>query len=117
MSEEYIACQQENHGVLILSEFAGAAHSLNGSLIVNPWNTEETAAAIHRALTMSSETREESYRKLWQYISKFTASRWGTSFVYELQQLRLERREMAKLEEAQGGQRAELQRKKVAGKF
>ena len=33
---EYIACQQKNHGSLILSEFAGAAHSLNGSIIVNP---------------------------------------------------------------------------------
>jgi trehalose 6-phosphate synthase len=36
VSYEYIACQQERHGVMILSEFAGAAHSFNGSIIVNP---------------------------------------------------------------------------------
>ena len=47
VSYEYIVSQQNNHGVLVLSEFAGAAQSLNGSIIVNPWNTEELANAIH----------------------------------------------------------------------
>ena len=49
VSYEYIACQQkkEHAGVLILSEFAGAAQSLGaGSIRVNPWDSEETAQAI-----------------------------------------------------------------------
>jgi trehalose 6-phosphate synthase len=94
---EYIACQQQRHGVLILSEFAGAgssffpcsfpslsysptffrtAHSLNGALIVNPWNTAETGDAIHQALTMPADAREEAHRKLFRYVSQYTAAHW-----------------------------------------
>lgn len=73
---EYIACQQKNLGTLILSEFAGAAHSLNGSLIVNPWNTAETANAINKAVTMPEDARKENHRKLFDYVSKYTASHW-----------------------------------------
>ncbi|KAK4055065.1 Trehalose-6-P synthase/phosphatase complex synthase subunit [Microbotryomycetes sp. JL221] len=85
---EYIACQQQGHGVLILSEFAGAAHSLNGSLIVNPWNTAETAHAINRALTMDPLAREDNHKKLARYVSKYTAAHWGTGFVAELMGVR-----------------------------
>ncbi|GAA5938889.1 hypothetical protein JCM3775_003155 [Rhodotorula graminis] len=92
---EYIACQQQSHGVLILSEFAGAAHSLNGALIVNPWNTAETGEAIHQALTMGGDEREEAHRKLFRYVSQYTASHWGTEFVAELQRDRAERRAIA----------------------
>ena len=76
VSYEYIACQQKRHGVLILSEFAGAAHSLNGSIIVNPWNTEEMANAINRAVTMEEGEKEVNYEKLNKYVSKFTAAHW-----------------------------------------
>ncbi len=60
VSYEYIACQQKRKGSLILSEFAGAAQSLNGALIVNPWNTEELSEAIYECLTMSKEKRPET---------------------------------------------------------
>ncbi|KAK4215131.1 glycosyltransferase [Rhypophila decipiens] len=84
VSYEYIATQRENHGVMILSEFTGAAQSLNGSLIVNPWNTEELANAIHDAVTMSPEQRETNYKKLERYVFKYTSAWWGQSFVSEL---------------------------------
>ncbi|KAI1483621.1 glycosyltransferase family 20 protein [Daldinia eschscholtzii] len=84
VSYEYIATQQNRHGVMILSEFTGAAQSLNGSLIVNPWNTEELANAIHDAVTMSPEMREANYRKLERYVFKYTSAWWGQSFVNEL---------------------------------
>jgi len=84
VSYEYIATQRERHGVMILSEFTGAAQSLNGSLIVNPWNTEELANAIHDAVTMSPEQREANFRKLERYVFKYTSAWWGQSFVSEL---------------------------------
>ncbi|KAI1260260.1 glycosyltransferase family 20 protein [Xylariaceae sp. FL1019] len=84
VSYEYIATQRKRHGVMILSEFTGAAQSLNGSLIVNPWNTEELANAIHDAVTMSPEIREANFRKLERYIFKYTSAWWGKSFVTEL---------------------------------
>ncbi len=84
VSYEYIATQRKRHGVMILSEFAGAAQSLNGALIINPWNTEELAGAIHDAVTMSPEQREINFRKLEKYVFKYTSAWWGESFVSEL---------------------------------
>ncbi|KAG0210688.1 Trehalose-6-P synthase/phosphatase complex synthase subunit [Mortierella sp. GBA43] len=87
VSYEYICCQHENHGVLILSEFAGAAQSLNGSIIVNPWNTSELAEAIYEAVTMPEETRKSNLQKLYRYVTKYTAAYWGLSFVNELRRV------------------------------
>jgi trehalose 6-phosphate synthase len=84
VSYEYIATQRERNGVMILSEFTGAAQSLNGALIVNPWNTEELAGAIHDAVTMSPEQREINFKKLEKYVFKYTSAWWGESFVSEL---------------------------------
>ncbi|KAI5288352.1 Trehalose-6-P synthase/phosphatase complex synthase subunit [Ascosphaera aggregata] len=84
VSYEYIACQAKRHGVLVLSEFAGAAQSLNGSIIVNPWNTEELANAFQEAVTMSNEQRALNFQKLEKYVSKYTSAFWGHSFVSEL---------------------------------
>ena len=72
VSYEYIATQQKRHGVLILSEFTGAAQSLNGSILVNPWNTEELAGAIQESVTMSDEQRAINFSKLDKYVSKYT---------------------------------------------
>ncbi|QDS78182.1 hypothetical protein FKW77_005455 [Venturia effusa] len=84
VSYEYIATQAERHGVMILSEFTGAAQSLNGSLIVNPWNTEEMAEALHEAVTMGDEQRKINYEKLARYVNKYTSSWWGQTFVTEM---------------------------------
>ncbi|EJD55344.1 alpha,alpha-trehalose-phosphate synthase t [Auricularia subglabra TFB-10046 SS5] len=84
VSYEYIACQQKKHGVMILSEFAGAAQSLNGSIVVNPWDSQQVADAIHEAVTMDEATRTENHRKLFKYIEKYSSAFWGTSFVREL---------------------------------
>jgi trehalose 6-phosphate synthase len=107
VSYEYIACQQKRNGAMILSEFAGAAQSLNGSIIVNPWDSQQLADAIHEAVTMDAETRKENQRKLFkvslvisssiplqcgvspflQYVNKYSAAYWGTSFVREIGRL------------------------------
>jgi trehalose-6-phosphate synthase len=72
VSYEYIATQEKRHGVLVLSEFTGAAQSLNGSILVNPWNTEELAAAMQEAVTMSDEHRAINFSKLDKYVRKYT---------------------------------------------
>eukprot|EP00158_Paraphelidium_tribonemae_P005776 Partr_v1_DN27518_c0_g1_i2_m30477 putative synthase len=87
VSYEYISCQATNHGVLVLSEFAGAAQSLNGAIIVNPWNTEELAESIYEAVTMSEEQRMINHQKLYRYVTKYTAAYWGLTFVNELRRV------------------------------
>ncbi|PHH76060.1 hypothetical protein CDD82_4148 [Ophiocordyceps australis] len=84
VSYEYIATQREKHGVMILSEFTGAAQSLKGSLIVNPWSTDELANALLEAVTMSPEQRAINYAKLEYYVFKYTSAWWGACFVGDL---------------------------------
>jgi trehalose 6-phosphate synthase len=72
---------------MILSEFAGAAQSLNGSIVVNPWDSQRVADAIHEAVTMDCETRAENHRKLFKYVNKYSASYWGSSFIAEMSRL------------------------------
>lgn len=87
VSYEYVVCQQERHGVLVLSEFAGSAQSLSSAIRVNPWNTEELADALHEALTVSERERALKHWKLYHYVTKHTAAFWARSFVSELQQI------------------------------
>lgn len=56
VSYEYLACQRENHGVLVISEYAGVAEALSGgALAVNTWDTDEFSSVIHQALLMGKE--------------------------------------------------------------
>ncbi|KAJ3210692.1 Trehalose-6-P synthase/phosphatase complex synthase subunit [Clydaea vesicula] len=87
VSYEYICCQREKHGVLILSEFTGAAQSLNGSIIVNPWNTEELTSSIYEAVTMPEQQKALNHDKLYNIVTKYTAAYWGGNFVRELQRV------------------------------
>ncbi|PQP96230.1 alpha alpha-trehalose-phosphate synthase [Prunus yedoensis var. nudiflora] len=68
VSYEFVACQDAKKGVLILSEFAGAAQSLGaGANLVNPWNITEVANSIAQALNMASE-KERSGISITLYI-------------------------------------------------
>nr|CAB3464708.1 unnamed protein product [Digitaria exilis] len=85
VSYEYVACQGSKKGVLILSEFAGAAQSLGaGAILVNPWNITEVADSIRHALTMSSDEREKRHRHNYAHVTTHTAQDWAETFVCEL---------------------------------
>lgn len=63
---------------MILSEFAGAAQSLNGSIVVNPWDSQQVADAIYEAVTEGPEARRENQRKLFK-VSLWVEAFFGTS--------------------------------------
>ncbi|XP_078168786.1 trehalose-6-phosphate synthase [Carex rostrata] len=85
VSYEFVACQGSKKGVLILSEFAGAAQSLGaGALLVNPWNITEVANSIAYALNMPSEEREKRHRHNYAHVTTHTAQDWAETFVSEL---------------------------------
>eukprot|EP00894_Picocystis_sp_ML_P003595 jgi/Pico_ML_1/54112/g4535.t1 len=74
VSYEYVACQKQNSGVLILSEFAGAAQSLGaGALLVNPHNVIDITANIEDALTMSGSERKDRQRQNYMHVTTHTA--------------------------------------------
>ena len=71
---EYIACQQKNNGVLILSEFVGAAQTLgSGALLVNPFNTDEVSRALYEALHMPEQERVERHQYMSECVTRFSA--------------------------------------------
>lgn len=74
---------------MILSEFAGAAQSLNGSIVVNPWDSQQVADAIHEAVTMDAVTRSENHKKLFKYVNKYSAAFWGSSFIREMGKIKV----------------------------
>ncbi|KVI10542.1 Glycosyl transferase, family 20, partial [Cynara cardunculus var. scolymus] len=82
VSYEFVACQDAKRGVLILSEFAGAAQSLGaGAILVNPWNITEVAASIGQALNMSAEEREKRHLHNFLHVTTHTAQEWAETFV------------------------------------
>lgn len=87
VSFEYVACQSQpcanrtSPGVLVLSEFAGAAQSLAGALRCNPWNPNEVAETLHAALTLSAADRQLRHDKLYSYVSVHTAPAWALAYV------------------------------------
>lgn len=74
---EYVACQDENNGVVVLSKYAGALSTLYGSVGHNPNNTEEIAAAIEEALKLSKEERKTRHEMNRRNIDTFTSVRWA----------------------------------------
>ncbi|KAK4255956.1 hypothetical protein QN277_008880 [Acacia crassicarpa] len=93
VSYEYVACQNSKKGVLILSEFAGAAQSLGaGAILVNPWNITEVAAAIDQALNMPSDKREKWHARNFLHVKTHTAQQWAETLVSELNQTVAEQR-------------------------
>ena len=66
---EYVACQEKGHGVLVISEFAGAAAFMGQSSITfHPANPQEIANAINRGLTIDGQERRANYEKLKQFV-------------------------------------------------
>ncbi|XP_054800270.1 alpha,alpha-trehalose-phosphate synthase [UDP-forming] 1-like [Prosopis cineraria] len=85
VSYEYVACQASKNGVLILSEFAGAAQSLGaGAVLVNPWNITEVAASIAYALNMPADEREKRHQFNFKHVTTHTSQEWAATFVSEL---------------------------------
>ena len=59
VAKEFVAARDDEQGVLVLSQFAGASRELPEALIVNPYDADECAAALHRALTMPAQRADE----------------------------------------------------------
>ncbi|KAG0292977.1 threalose-6-phosphate phosphatase [Dissophora globulifera] len=83
-SLEYIMCQAENGGPLILSEFTGTAGSLGGALMVNPWDYQGVARVIYDALHLSEEDRRTRHSQLHKHVLAHTAQFWAKNFISEL---------------------------------
>lgn len=88
---EYIICQdeaikyREDHGVLLLSEFAGASRSLNGSIIINPYDQCLCSKKILSTLYMDKEEKSIRHQHNFDIVVNNTAQDWCTKFIHDLE--------------------------------
>jgi trehalose 6-phosphate synthase/phosphatase len=83
IAKEYCAANIDRNGVLVLSEFAGAAIELRkGALVVNPYDIEGVADAIYRAYCMSTSERQSRMRKLRESVAKRDIFWWVDFFLW-----------------------------------
>ena len=76
VAKEYVAAQDGGPGVLVLSQFAGAANELTSALIVNPYDRDDVANALNRALTMPLTERISRHAEMMETIRKNDINHW-----------------------------------------
>ena len=85
VAKEFVATRTDDDGVLVLSEFAGAASELPEAFHVNPYDVERTAEAIYTALTMPADERRARMTALRQRVLRYDVHWWVRSFLDQLQ--------------------------------
>ncbi|MEX0761999.1 MAG: bifunctional alpha,alpha-trehalose-phosphate synthase (UDP-forming)/trehalose-phosphatase [Dehalococcoidia bacterium] len=86
VAKEYVACRDDGGGVLVLSEFAGAATELGEGLRVNPWDVIGTAQKLERALEMDFGERNQRMMAMYRRVVANDVHRWVDRFMRSLLQ-------------------------------
>ncbi len=92
VAKEFIASRDDEQGVLILSQFTGASRELLEALIVNPYNIDQCAAALHVALEMPKEEQRNRIRSMRSLIQEFNVYRWAGRMLLSAGRLRKRKR-------------------------
>jgi trehalose 6-phosphate synthase len=103
VAKEFVAARDDERGVLVLSQFAGASRELLESLIVNPYHVEQVAEILHRALSMPESEQRERMRSLRQAVREFNVYRWAGRMLLDAARLRRRERIAARIDGEDGG--------------
>ena len=88
VAKEYVAAQDPaDPGVLVLSQFAGAADQLPGALVVNPFDLVQVADAMRRALSMPLADRQKRHEDMMTVLRENDLSVWRDSFLHDLREV------------------------------
>ncbi len=90
VAKEYVAARDDEDGVLVLSKFTGAATELLDALIVNPYDIEGVARAIHQGLEMDRTERRARMQRMRRHVMDHNIYRWAGSILGDLSELRME---------------------------
>ncbi|MDO8298177.1 trehalose-6-phosphate synthase [Lacisediminimonas sp.] len=99
VAKEYVAARDDERGVLILSQFTGAAREMAEALIVNPYHIEQGAETLYRALTMPEAEQRERMRSMRSLIKDFNIYRWAGRMLNDAARLRRRERIQAKIDQ------------------
>ena len=97
--EEFIAARDDERGVLVLSQFTGAARELTEALIVNPYDLDEASSALATALIMSPGEQQERMRAMRALLGEFNVYRWAGRMLVDAARLRQRDRVTGRLSE------------------
>ncbi len=87
VAKEYVASRHDEHGVLVLSEFAGAAHQLSDAIIVNPYDIDGLKAAIAQAVKMPADEQRRRLKTLRDVVSSTDVNQWLGNFQRDIQEI------------------------------
>ena len=90
VAKEFLAARRDERGVLILSQFTGAARELRDALLVNPYDIDQTADAIRAALAMEPEDKQLRMHRMRKIIKENNIYRWAGNLITELCEVRLD---------------------------
>ncbi|HCE49752.1 MAG TPA: bifunctional alpha,alpha-trehalose-phosphate synthase (UDP-forming)/trehalose-phosphatase [Candidatus Jacksonbacteria bacterium] len=93
IAKEYVASRQDQSGVLILSEMAGAAQELGEAIIINPHHRDEMVEAIVAGLNMPLPEQQERMNFMQRRLQGYTVTRWVEDFIHELTDFKATQRE------------------------
>jgi trehalose 6-phosphate synthase len=103
VAKEFVAARDDERGVLVLSQFTGAARELTEALIVNPYDLEEASAALVTALGMAVEEQRDRMRSMRAFLSEFNVYRWAGRMLVDAARLRSRDRLTGRLGERLAG--------------
>ena len=93
VAKEFIACQVEERGVLVLSRFTGAAEEIDDAVLVNPFNVDGFMAGIRTALEMPAEERRTRMQRMRSRLRRSTIFDWLDTILMRARTLMASRRE------------------------
>ncbi|OFW40958.1 MAG: trehalose-6-phosphate synthase [Acidobacteria bacterium RIFCSPLOWO2_12_FULL_67_14b] len=96
VAKEFVAARDDERGVLLLSQFTGAARELTEALIVNPYDIEQCAAALRLALTMPPEEQRARMRSMRNLVQEFNVYRWAGRMLNDAARMRHRHRLLAR---------------------
>src|SRR5665213_1199941 len=99
VAKEFVAARTDLKGVLVLSEFTGAARELTEALIVNPYDLEGSSDALAAALTMPVEEQQDRMRSMRSLLVQFNVYRWAGKMLVDAARLRNQERVTGRLAE------------------
>ncbi|MGA8053389.1 MAG: trehalose-6-phosphate synthase [Burkholderiales bacterium] len=88
VAKEFVAARDDERGVLVLSQFTGAARELPEALIVNPYDMDQCAAALHLAFTMPESEQRDRMRIMRGLVREFNVYRWAGRMLLDAAALR-----------------------------
>jgi trehalose 6-phosphate synthase len=88
VAKEFVSARDDHRGVLVLSQFAGAAQQLTEALVVNPYAIDETADALARALTMSEAEQAQRLRKMRAVVAESSTYWWAGQMLHDVARMR-----------------------------